>query len=86
MIFIFPLVLLFKIFVSLNHLTSQVSKPLLETSRNGYLAAISASSYSFVSLLKEFVSIMNPGITIILFSFLGITSDYSWKLSFNVEC
>lgn len=39
----------------------EVSKPLLETSRNGYLAAISASSYSFVSLLKEFVSIMNPG-------------------------
>ncbi|KAJ6316740.1 hypothetical protein OIU78_019924 [Salix suchowensis] len=39
----------------------EVTKPLLETSRNGYLAAISASSYSFVSLLKEFVSIMNPG-------------------------
>lgn len=39
----------------------QVSKPLLETSRNGYLAAISASSYSFVSLLKHFVPIMNPG-------------------------
>ncbi|XP_057978621.1 enoyl-[acyl-carrier-protein] reductase [NADH] 1, chloroplastic-like [Malania oleifera] len=39
----------------------EVSKPLLETSRNGYLAAISASSYSFVSLLKHFVPIMNPG-------------------------
>ncbi|KAJ0028676.1 hypothetical protein Pint_36444 [Pistacia integerrima] len=38
-----------------------VSKPLLETSRNGYLAAISASSYSYVSLLKHFVPIMNPG-------------------------
>ncbi|KAK3023848.1 hypothetical protein RJ639_044974 [Escallonia herrerae] len=48
----------------------EVSKPLLETSRNGYLAAISASSYSFVSLLKHFVPIMNPGI--ILFQ-----SDYS---------
>ncbi|XP_043692545.1 enoyl-[acyl-carrier-protein] reductase [NADH], chloroplastic-like [Telopea speciosissima] len=39
----------------------EVSKPLLETSRKGYLAAISASSYSFVSLLKHFLPIMNPG-------------------------
>ncbi|PSS21133.1 Enoyl-[acyl-carrier-protein] reductase [Actinidia chinensis var. chinensis] len=39
----------------------EVSKSLLETSRNGYLAAISASSYSFVSLLKHFIPIMNPG-------------------------
>ncbi|WZZ03374.1 hypothetical protein YC2023_089295 [Brassica napus] len=38
-----------------------VSKPLLETSRKGYLAAISASSYSFVSLLRHFLPIMNPG-------------------------
>lgn len=39
----------------------EVTKPLLETSRSGYLAAISASSYSYVSLLKHFVPIMNPG-------------------------
>ncbi|XP_047966527.1 enoyl-[acyl-carrier-protein] reductase [NADH] 1, chloroplastic-like [Salvia hispanica] len=39
----------------------EVTKPLLETSRNGYLAAISASSYSFVSLLKHFLPIINPG-------------------------
>lgn len=39
----------------------EVSKPLLQTSRKGYLAAISASSYSFVSLLQHFVPIMNPG-------------------------
>ncbi|KAG8371863.1 hypothetical protein BUALT_Bualt12G0007200 [Buddleja alternifolia] len=39
----------------------EVSKPILETSRYGYLAAISASSYSFISLLKHFVPIMNPG-------------------------
>ncbi|KAL6539863.1 Enoyl-[acyl-carrier-protein] reductase [NADH], chloroplastic [Orobanche hederae] len=39
----------------------EVTKPILETSRNGYLAAISASSYSFVSLLKHFIPIMNPG-------------------------
>lgn len=39
----------------------EVHKPLLETSRKGYLAAISASSYSFVSLLQQFGPIMNPG-------------------------
>ncbi|XP_022933649.1 enoyl-[acyl-carrier-protein] reductase [NADH], chloroplastic-like [Cucurbita moschata] len=37
------------------------SKPLLETSRKGYLAAFSASSYSYISLLKHFAPIMNPG-------------------------
>ncbi|XP_062083888.1 enoyl-[acyl-carrier-protein] reductase [NADH], chloroplastic-like [Humulus lupulus] len=39
----------------------EVTKPLLETSRNGYLAALSASSYSYISLLKHFVPIINPG-------------------------
>ncbi|PWA97145.1 glucose/ribitol dehydrogenase [Artemisia annua] len=39
----------------------EVSNPLLKTSRYGYLAAISASSYSFVSLLQHFVPMMNPG-------------------------
>ncbi|MDR3623581.1 MAG: enoyl-[acyl-carrier-protein] reductase [Chlamydiales bacterium] len=39
----------------------EVKKPLLETSRAGYLAAISASSYSFVSLLSHFGPIMNRG-------------------------
>ncbi|XP_068662185.1 enoyl-[acyl-carrier-protein] reductase [NADH], chloroplastic-like isoform X2 [Aristolochia californica] len=39
----------------------EVSKPLLETSRKGYLAALSASSYSYISLLKHFLPIMNPG-------------------------
>jgi enoyl-[acyl-carrier protein] reductase I len=39
----------------------EVTKPLLETSRKGYLAASSASAYSFVSLLQKFGPIMNPG-------------------------
>ena len=39
----------------------QVTKPLLETSRRGYLAALSASSYSYVSLLKHFAPFINPG-------------------------
>lgn len=32
----------------------EVKKPLLETSRHGYLAAISSSAYSYVSLLAHF--------------------------------
>uniref|UniRef100_A0A803N825 Uncharacterized protein n=1 Tax=Chenopodium quinoa TaxID=63459 RepID=A0A803N825_CHEQI len=47
----------------------EVTKPLLETSRNGYLAAISASSYSYVSLLKHFLPIMNPGIIVVVMAF-----------------
>lgn len=39
----------------------EVQKPLLETSRKGYLAALSASTYSFVSLLQKFGPIMNEG-------------------------
>lgn len=39
----------------------EVQKPLLETSRNGYLAAISSSAYSFISLLSHLGPIMNKG-------------------------
>lgn len=39
----------------------EVQKPLLETSRSGYLAAVSASAYSFVGLLQHFGPIMNAG-------------------------
>nr|WDA53420.1 2 enr/enoyl-[acyl-carrier-protein] reductase [NADH] 1 [Erycina pusilla] len=39
----------------------EVTKALLETSRKGYLAALSASSYSYISLLQHFLPIINPG-------------------------
>ena len=39
----------------------EVTKPLLETSRKGYLAASSASAYSFVSLVQKFGPIMKEG-------------------------
>lgn len=42
-------------------LVPQVKKPLLETSRQGYLAALSASSYSFISMLQRFGPLMNEG-------------------------
>ncbi len=39
----------------------EVKKDLLDTSRKGYLAAVSASAYSFVSLLAHFGPHMNKG-------------------------
>ncbi|MEZ5315743.1 MAG: enoyl-[acyl-carrier-protein] reductase [Chlamydiales bacterium] len=39
----------------------EIKKPLLETSRQGYLAAMSSSAYSFVSLLAHFGPLMNRG-------------------------
>jgi enoyl-[acyl-carrier protein] reductase I len=39
----------------------EVKKPLLETSRNGYLAAISASAYSLVSMVQRFGPLMREG-------------------------
>uniref|UniRef100_A0A0E0EQ50 Uncharacterized protein n=1 Tax=Oryza meridionalis TaxID=40149 RepID=A0A0E0EQ50_9ORYZ len=44
----------------------EVKNSLLETSRKGYLAAVSASSYSFISLLQHFLPIMNPGQNIVV--------------------
>jgi len=43
----------------------EVTKPLLETSRRGYLAASSASAYSMVSLVQKFGPFMNPGGSVI---------------------
>ncbi|MDB4974184.1 MAG: fabI [Myxococcaceae bacterium] len=46
----------------------EVKKPLLETSRAGYLAANSASAYSYVSLVQRTAPLMRPG-----GSFLALT-------------
>ncbi len=39
----------------------EVKKPLLETSRNGYLAAMSASAYSLVGMVSRFGPLMRRG-------------------------
>merc|ERR1719387_1668410 len=49
----------------------EVSKPLIETSRAGYLAANSASAYSFVSLVQQFGPIMNPGGSVISLTYIA---------------
>ena len=38
----------------------EVKKPLLETSRHGYLAAVSASAYSLVGMVSRFGPLMRP--------------------------
>jgi enoyl-[acyl-carrier protein] reductase I len=49
----------------------EVKKPLLETSRQGYLAALSASSYSFVSLIQHFGPLMKAGSTALTLTYLA---------------
>ncbi len=49
----------------------EVKKPLLETSRAGYLGAISASAYSNVSLISRFLPLMRPGGSFLSLSYLA---------------
>ncbi len=49
----------------------EVQKPLLKTSRNGYLAAVSSSSYSFVSLVAHLAPAMRRGGSVVNLSYLA---------------
>jgi len=49
----------------------EVTKPLLETSRRGYLAASSASAYSMVSLVQKFGPIMNEGGSVLSLTYIA---------------
>merc|ERR1711871_143530 len=49
----------------------EVTKPLLETSRAGYLAASSASAYSLVSMVSRFGPIMNEGGAVISLTYVA---------------
>src|SRR5512141_1667718 len=53
----------------------EVKKPLLETSRNGYLSAIGVSAYSLVSMVSRLAPLMRPG-----GSFLSLTYMASEKV------
>ncbi|MEO8192355.1 MAG: enoyl-[acyl-carrier-protein] reductase [Gemmatimonadales bacterium] len=53
----------------------EVKKPLLETSRNGYLTAIGVSAYSLVSMVSRLAPLMRPG-----GSFLSLTYMASEKV------
>lgn len=49
----------------------EVKKPLLETSRSGYLSALSASSYSFIALVRYAAPLMPQGSSCLTLSYLA---------------
>ncbi|CAN0245951.1 unnamed protein product [Ectocarpus fasciculatus] len=49
----------------------EVTKPLLETSRRGYLAASSASAFSMVSLVQKFAPIMPKGGSVVSLTYIA---------------
>jgi enoyl-[acyl-carrier protein] reductase I len=49
----------------------EVQKPLIDTSREGYLAAVSASAYSMVSLVQRFGPLMREGGSVVSLSYLA---------------
>eukprot|EP00918_Siedleckia_nematoides_P001998 GHVU01004576.1.p1 GENE.GHVU01004576.1~~GHVU01004576.1.p1 ORF type:complete len:405 (-),score=56.92 GHVU01004576.1:218-1432(-) len=49
----------------------EVTKPLLQTSRRGYLAAQSASAYSLVSLVQQMGPIMRDGGSVVSLSYIA---------------
>ncbi|MEX2206499.1 MAG: enoyl-[acyl-carrier-protein] reductase [Myxococcota bacterium] len=50
---------------------SEVKNPLLETSRRGYLSALSASAYSFVALVQRFGPLLRPGGSFVSLSYMA---------------
>jgi len=49
----------------------EVRSPLLETSRAGYLSAVSASAYSFVSMVQRMGPLLRPGGSFLCLSYLA---------------
>ncbi len=49
----------------------EVKKPLLDTSRGGYLAALSVSAYSLVSLVSRLGPLMHPGGSVLSLTYMA---------------
>lgn len=49
----------------------EVKRPLLETTRKGYLAAVSASSYSLVAMVQRFAPLFRPSGSVVSLSYLA---------------
>lgn len=49
----------------------EVKKPLLETTRAGYLAAVSVSAYSLVSLVNRLAPLMRPGGSVLSLTYMA---------------
>jgi enoyl-[acyl-carrier protein] reductase I len=51
--------------------SSEVRNPLLDTSRNGYLSAISISAYSLIGMVSQLAPIMRPGGSFLSLSYMA---------------
>jgi enoyl-[acyl-carrier protein] reductase I len=49
----------------------EVKKPLIDTSRNGYLTAVSVSAYSLVSMVRNLSPLMRPGGSFLSLTFMA---------------
>jgi enoyl-[acyl-carrier protein] reductase I len=49
----------------------EVKKPLLETSRKGYLAAVGVSSYSYTSIVQRFGPLVRPGGSFVALTYMA---------------
>lgn len=49
----------------------EVKKPLLETSRGGYLAALSVSAYSLIAMLQRLGPLMRPGGSVVSLTYMA---------------
>jgi enoyl-[acyl-carrier protein] reductase I len=49
----------------------EVKKPLIQTSRKGYLSAVGSSAYSFVSMVRNYGPLLRPGGAFLNLSFLA---------------
>ncbi|HMJ11809.1 MAG TPA: SDR family oxidoreductase, partial [Polyangiaceae bacterium] len=49
----------------------EVAKPLIETSRAGYLSALSVSAYSLVSMLRHLGPLFRPGASVLSLTYLA---------------
>src|SRR4051812_48831258 len=49
----------------------EVKKPLLETSRAGYLAAVGVSAYSMISMLQRLAPLLRPGASTISLTYMA---------------
>ena len=49
----------------------EVKKPLLETSRHGYLTAVSVSAYSLVSMIRHLGPLMRPGGSVLSLTYMA---------------
>lgn len=49
----------------------EVAKPLLETSRAGYLAAVSVSAYSLVGMVRHLGPLLRPGASVLSLTYLA---------------